>query len=195
MSTLPTRTPGPERLAVTALGLGCWGMARVYGPADDAPSVATLERALDLGVTLLDTSMSYGGGHNERLAQPTNAASPSRSSRWPSCSRRATTWSRSPAPNGSTAPRHQDAEVTRRGGTAAWHSRRTSRTFSRRGRARAQMCRSRMAPSRSCSSTSRGRRACCRSAATSRRSHWPVTIMRCGRCRQRLVIAGRRAGR
>jgi aryl-alcohol dehydrogenase-like predicted oxidoreductase len=52
---------------VSALGLGCWGMSQAYGPSDGAESVATLERALDLGVTLLDTSMSYGRGHNERL--------------------------------------------------------------------------------------------------------------------------------
>jgi aryl-alcohol dehydrogenase-like predicted oxidoreductase len=67
MNRLGTRTLGPEGLAVSALGLGCWGMSRVYGPADDAQSVATLQRALDLGVTLLDTAMSYGGGDNERL--------------------------------------------------------------------------------------------------------------------------------
>jgi hypothetical protein len=60
-----TRTLGREGLTVSAIGLGRWGMSQVYGPADD--SVATLERALDLGVTLLDTSMSYGRGHNERL--------------------------------------------------------------------------------------------------------------------------------
>jgi aryl-alcohol dehydrogenase-like predicted oxidoreductase len=64
---MQTRTLGPEGLAVSALGLGCWGMSQAYGPTDDAESVATLERALDLGVTLLDTSMSYGRGHNERL--------------------------------------------------------------------------------------------------------------------------------
>jgi aryl-alcohol dehydrogenase-like predicted oxidoreductase len=62
-----TRTLGPDGLTVSALGLGCWGMSQVYGPADDSESLATLERALDLGVSLLDTSMSYGGGHNERL--------------------------------------------------------------------------------------------------------------------------------
>jgi aryl-alcohol dehydrogenase-like predicted oxidoreductase len=42
-------------------------MSQVYGPSDDSESLATLERALDLGVTLIDTSMSYGRGHNERL--------------------------------------------------------------------------------------------------------------------------------
>jgi aryl-alcohol dehydrogenase-like predicted oxidoreductase len=43
------RSLGPEGLMVSALGLGCWGMSRAYGPADDAESLATLERALDLG--------------------------------------------------------------------------------------------------------------------------------------------------
>jgi aryl-alcohol dehydrogenase-like predicted oxidoreductase len=62
-----TRSLGPEGLTVSALGLGCWGMSQVYGPADDSQSLATLERALDLGVRLIDTSMSYGRGHNERL--------------------------------------------------------------------------------------------------------------------------------
>jgi aryl-alcohol dehydrogenase-like predicted oxidoreductase len=62
-----TRTIGPDGLTVSAVALGCWGMSQVYGPADDSESLATLERALDLGMTLLDTSMSYGGGHNERL--------------------------------------------------------------------------------------------------------------------------------
>jgi aryl-alcohol dehydrogenase-like predicted oxidoreductase len=62
-----TRSLGPERLTVSALGLGCWGMSQVYGPADDSESLATLERALDLGVTLIDTAMSYGRGDNERL--------------------------------------------------------------------------------------------------------------------------------
>jgi aryl-alcohol dehydrogenase-like predicted oxidoreductase len=42
-------------------------MSQAYGPSDDSESLATLERALDLGVTLIDTSMSYGRGHNERL--------------------------------------------------------------------------------------------------------------------------------
>jgi aryl-alcohol dehydrogenase-like predicted oxidoreductase len=52
---------------VSAVGLGCMGMSQAYGPSDDAQSLATLERALDRGVTLLDSAMRYGGGHNERL--------------------------------------------------------------------------------------------------------------------------------
>ncbi len=62
-----TRTLGREALTVSALGLGCMGMSQAYGPTDDTESVATVRRALDLGVTFLDTAMSYGAGHNERL--------------------------------------------------------------------------------------------------------------------------------
>jgi aryl-alcohol dehydrogenase-like predicted oxidoreductase len=54
-------------LAVSALGLGCMGLSQGYGPADDDESVRLIHRALDLGVTMLDTAMSYGQGHNERL--------------------------------------------------------------------------------------------------------------------------------
>ncbi|MEU1787863.1 aldo/keto reductase [Streptomyces sparsogenes] len=65
MTTVPTRHLG--ELAVSAQGLGCMGMSHGYGAADDAQSVETLGRALDLGVTLLDTSDFYGAGHNEEL--------------------------------------------------------------------------------------------------------------------------------
>ncbi len=58
---------GNSDLTVSAIGLGCYGMSGVYGPADDAESVATIRRALDLGINLLDTSASYGEGHNHRL--------------------------------------------------------------------------------------------------------------------------------
>jgi aryl-alcohol dehydrogenase-like predicted oxidoreductase len=58
---------GNSDLTVSAVGLGCYGMSGVYGPADDAESIATIRRALDLGVNFLDTSASYGGGHNHRL--------------------------------------------------------------------------------------------------------------------------------
>lgn len=61
------RTLGPEGLAVPAVGLGCMGMSQGYGPADDDASLAALQRALDLGVTLWDTAQSYGSGENERL--------------------------------------------------------------------------------------------------------------------------------
>ena len=58
---------GNTELMVSTIGLGCYGMSGVYGPADDAESIATIRRALDLGVNLLDTSASYGRGHNHRL--------------------------------------------------------------------------------------------------------------------------------
>ena len=54
-------------LAVSAEGLGCMGMSSVYGAADWDESVATIRRALDLGVTLIDTANAYGIGHNEVL--------------------------------------------------------------------------------------------------------------------------------
>ena len=52
-------------LTVSAQGLGCVGMSEEYGPADWDESIATIGRALDLGVTFLDTADSYGTGHNE----------------------------------------------------------------------------------------------------------------------------------
>ncbi|MDX6431736.1 MAG: hypothetical protein QOE54_4102 [Streptosporangiaceae bacterium] len=60
------RTLG-QGLTTSALGLGCMGMSESYGPGDDAESVATIHRALDLGVTFLDTSDIYGPFTNERL--------------------------------------------------------------------------------------------------------------------------------
>ncbi|MFJ5259510.1 aldo/keto reductase [Streptomyces sp. NPDC088387] len=58
---------GPE---VGVQGLGCMGMSFAYGPADTDTSRATLERALELGVTLFDTAEAYGAGDNERLLSP-----------------------------------------------------------------------------------------------------------------------------
>ncbi|HWE91339.1 MAG TPA: aldo/keto reductase [Pseudonocardiaceae bacterium] len=64
---MKTRTLGTTGLEVSAIGFGCMGLSQGYGPADDAESLATLHRAIDLGITLLDTAMSYGAGHNEEL--------------------------------------------------------------------------------------------------------------------------------
>jgi aryl-alcohol dehydrogenase-like predicted oxidoreductase len=61
------RTLGREGLTVSALGLGCMGMSEFYGPTDDEESIATIHRALDLGITLLDTSDAYGPYTNEQL--------------------------------------------------------------------------------------------------------------------------------
>ena len=64
-----TRTLGSGRAALTVseLGLGCMGMTFAYGKSDEGASLATLERAIDLGVTFLDTSDSYGPHTNEEL--------------------------------------------------------------------------------------------------------------------------------
>ena len=61
------RTLGGQGLVVSALGLGCMGMSQSYGPGDDQESVATIHRALDLGMTFLDTADVYGLTTNERL--------------------------------------------------------------------------------------------------------------------------------
>ena len=61
------RTLGSTGPRVSALALGCMGMSDLYGPADEAESIATLHAALDAGITLLDTGDFYGMGHNELL--------------------------------------------------------------------------------------------------------------------------------
>ena len=65
--TVPTRRLGSQGLVVSAQGLGCMGMSWAYGTPDDAEAVATIHRALDLGVTFLDTADVYGLGANEEL--------------------------------------------------------------------------------------------------------------------------------
>lgn len=66
-SRIPTRTLGQQGLRVSALGLGCMGMSQSYGPADERESIATIHRAIELGMFFLDTANVYGEGHNERL--------------------------------------------------------------------------------------------------------------------------------
>ena len=61
------RTLGKNGPRVSALGLGCMGMSEFYGATDEAESLATIHRALDLGVTFLDTADVYGIGDNEEL--------------------------------------------------------------------------------------------------------------------------------
>jgi aryl-alcohol dehydrogenase-like predicted oxidoreductase len=64
---MQTRELGRSGLTVGAIGLGCMGMSQSYGPPDDEESARTIQRALDLGVTLIDTADAYGKGGNERL--------------------------------------------------------------------------------------------------------------------------------
>lgn len=64
---IPTRALGATGPVISVLGLGAMGMSDLYGPADDAESIATIRAALDAGVTLLDTGDFYGMGHNELL--------------------------------------------------------------------------------------------------------------------------------
>ena len=64
---LAKRKLGKQGLEVSAIGLGCMGMSQSYGAADDAESIRTLHRALELGVTFLDTAEVYGPFRNEDL--------------------------------------------------------------------------------------------------------------------------------
>src|SRR4030088_2324709 len=65
--TIGTRMLGRSGLAVSTLGLGCMSTSFAYGARDDVESEATLHRALDLGVSFIDTADVYGAGHNEVL--------------------------------------------------------------------------------------------------------------------------------
>src|SRR4051812_20248414 len=61
------RTLGSEGLEVSALGLGCMGMSEFYGTADEDEAVATIHRAMELGIAFLDTADMYGPFANEKL--------------------------------------------------------------------------------------------------------------------------------
>ena len=65
MPRMKSRRLGP--LTVSEMGLGCWGMSHSYGPADEPESIATIHRAIDLGITFFDTAEVYGPFHNEEL--------------------------------------------------------------------------------------------------------------------------------
>jgi aryl-alcohol dehydrogenase-like predicted oxidoreductase len=65
--TLSSRKLGSQGLEVSAIGLGCMGMSQSYGPADEAESIATLHRAIELGCTFFDTAENYGPFTNEEL--------------------------------------------------------------------------------------------------------------------------------
>jgi aryl-alcohol dehydrogenase-like predicted oxidoreductase len=64
---MESRNLGTQGLSVAAIGLGCMGMTHAYGTRDDAESIETIHRALDAGVTLLDTAEVYGPHTNEEL--------------------------------------------------------------------------------------------------------------------------------
>jgi aryl-alcohol dehydrogenase-like predicted oxidoreductase len=64
---MKTRKLGNTGIEIPAIGLGCMGMSSVYGAADDATSIAVIHRALELGITFLDTADIYGAGGNEEV--------------------------------------------------------------------------------------------------------------------------------
>ncbi len=73
---MQTRRLGRGGPQVSALGLGCMGMSGVYGPADEGESIATIQAALERGITLIDTGDFYGMGHNEMLIRRALEAHP-----------------------------------------------------------------------------------------------------------------------
>ena len=67
MATLPQRDIGKSGIKSSAMGLGCMSFSGVYGASDDSAAISLILEALDLGVTMLDSSDAYGKGHNEEL--------------------------------------------------------------------------------------------------------------------------------
>lgn len=64
---MKTRKLGNSDVTVSSIGLGLMGMSGVYGQSNDEQSIKTIQRAVDIGVNLLDTADVYGNGHNEEL--------------------------------------------------------------------------------------------------------------------------------
>jgi predicted aldo/keto reductase-like oxidoreductase len=106
MATAGRTTKLGDDFTVSAMGFGAGALAPVYGDVDDAESLATLNRCLDLGVTFIDTANVYGDGDNERLIAKLLAR---RRSRWHGCGTapRPSVWPRYrfPAPGGRHASR------------------------------------------------------------------------------------------
>lgn len=64
---MQTRILGSDGLVSSAIGLGCMGLSQGYGPVEETDAIRVIRRALDSGITMIDTAMSYGEGRNERL--------------------------------------------------------------------------------------------------------------------------------
>ena len=101
---MDTRTLGAQGLEVSELGLGCMGMSEFYGTADEEESIATIHRALELGINFLDTADMYGPFTNEKLVgAKLSQIDGTRSSSLPSS---ATNGARTEAGSASTASRN-----------------------------------------------------------------------------------------